>query len=47
MAKEQYGLPGSWIHKKMTKRNKDGQNAMSYWAYKIELNVSQTELKIE
>jgi hypothetical protein len=43
-AREQFGLPGSWIHKKMTKRN--GKTKLSYWAYEIEM-ITQSELKLD
>ena len=38
-AREQFGLPGSWIHKKMMKKDKDGKNKNSYWAYEIMLDA--------
>ena len=36
--KEQFGLPGSWINKRMLKKDKEGNYKMSYWAYEIMLD---------
>ena len=41
-AREQFALPGSWIYRKMTKR--DGRTKMSYWAYVIEMQHSELKL---
>ena len=46
-AQEQFGLPGSWIYKKMTKKKKDGTYELSYWAYEFMLDVVNTELKLD
>jgi hypothetical protein len=37
-AYEQFGLPGSWINKRMQRKDKNGNFRMSYWIYEIMLD---------